>query len=195
MSLIKWKKLSSLKKIKNHPYLSATFQLCLLCFFFFGGLYLIDTQPDYAGGYTLTQFERTASYSDLPPSNAKNWEATTLPERLSESYVNANFSAEKKWTSLWYKKQFDAESISQYNLNNSPTWAFYIIKPFANVAIYLNGSLIGESGSMKPPLPSFRRDVMFSFPKTLLKPKGNILYYRVAVGSRTPWPNHLMIGA
>lgn len=181
-------------KGQNTSYLSVCVQLILLCVLFFGTLYFVDTEPSYGSDYDFYQFERTVSYSLTPPVDAKDWQETLLPERLPESFVDSHFPADKKWTSLWYRKTFNGVDLKEFTIEEHRTWAVYIIEPYANVAVYLNDSFIGSSGPMKPPIPSFRRPVMFTFPKALIKPENNVLYYHVADGSRTPWPNHLSIG-
>jgi hypothetical protein len=187
-SFITW-----LKKPSN-SYFSVTTQLLLLSVCFFSVLYWVDTEPTYGSDYEFFEFEQTVSYSSEPPVDSKDWHPVKLPQRLSESFVDKKFPAEESWTSLWYRKQFKGVDLKDFGQQNNRTWAIYIIEPYANVAIYLNDSFIGESGPMRPPIPSFRRPVMFQFPKELIKSGDNTIYYRVAVGSRNPWPNHLSIG-
>jgi signal transduction histidine kinase len=187
-SFITW-----LKKPSN-SYFWVTTQLLLLSVCFFSVLYWVDTEPTYGSDYEFFEFEQTVSYSSEPPVDSKDWHPVKLPQRLSESFVDKKFPAEESWTSLWYRKQFKGVDLKDFGQQNNRTWAIYIIEPYANVAIYLNDSFIGESGPMRPPIPSFRRPVMFQFPKELIKSGDNTIYYRVAVGSRNPWPNHLSIG-
>lgn len=77
--------------------------------------------------------------------------------------------------SAWYRLRFVAGAWP------AGLWAVYLPRPYANVAVFVNGELIGDGGPMTARLPVYRTPLLFTFPARLLHPGVN----EVAVRSVT----------
>lgn len=124
-------------------------------------LALLLWHPVHATVLQLTQAEVTAS--------GGGWQPLTLPDDWAKS--RPDFGG-----SLRYRVVFDAQGV--FNPLDVP--ALYIPRVCSNVAVTLNGTLIGTGGRMA--LPYTRNcfvPQLFTLPLPLLKPQGNVLELEV----------------
>jgi signal transduction histidine kinase len=79
--------------------------------------------------------------------------------------------------SAWYRLRFVAGARPE------PMWSVYLPRPYANVAVFVNGELIGDGGPMTAPLPMHRDPLRFTFPARLLRPGVNELAVRAVTNT------------
>jgi len=141
---------------------------------FFSTLYFLDQAPDVDPQFTLTLAERLDSFSEVPPENEAGWSTTLLPDY--DEIAGASYA------SVWYRFQFDSKDFKQSNSALDNRWAVFITSKYANSAVFLNGSFLGNGGNTKPPVPAYRRPQMYTFTASLIQERDNVLYYHYING-------------
>jgi signal transduction histidine kinase len=79
--------------------------------------------------------------------------------------------------SAWYRLRFVAPA------RPVSLWSVYLPRPYANVAVFVNGELIGDGGPMTAPLPVHRDPLRFTFPARLLHPGVNEVAVRTVTNT------------
>ncbi|MEO8062441.1 MAG: ATP-binding protein [Pseudomonadota bacterium] len=80
----------------------------------------------------------------------------------------------------WFRLRFDAGAAP------AGLWSVYLPKPFANVAMFVNGEFVGDGGPMVEPIPRHRRPLNFTFPARLLHQGENLLEVHVVTKTWGP---------
>lgn len=122
---------------------------------------LLGTGTRYDTGWratTLKVIESPASDpTDLP---SDGWR----PMRIGDSS-----KATSSPTSVWFRVDFDVAAPGK------DPWAVYIVRSYANVAVFVNGNAIGDGGPMRRPLPLHRTPLLFQFSSGLLQSGSNVV--------------------
>lgn len=107
----------------------------------------------------------------LPDSDllaGKNWHPVSLPHYWQHKHSDQS-------ASRWYRLHFDLKVTPR------KTWSVYIPRAIMNAAVYLNGKLIGQEGSMSAPLTRhWNKPYLFTVPVSMLEPRNNSLMIRLA---------------
>lgn len=119
--------------------------------------------PDPAWRHETASFVASpvATPRELP---ATGWRAVELPFRQPKPAVVPS--------SAWYRIPFDGAA------SDDELWAVYFARPYSNLAVFINGTFIGDSGSMVPPIPMHRGPLLYKFPARLLHAGDNVLDVR-----------------
>jgi signal transduction histidine kinase len=91
------------------------------------------------------------------------------------------------WSSGWFRLAFERGQ------NADGLWAVYLPRASANVAVFVDGELIGDGGAMTAPLPMYRAPLRFNFPAKLLRADGNRLDVRVVSDRWGPSLNRIYV--
>jgi signal transduction histidine kinase len=106
------------------------------------------------------------SHPLIPGENAL-WEPATLPDRWNVTHPEANGF-------IWYRLSLPVEKAPD------EPYAIYIPRVSMNLALYLNGQLIGSGGSFAEPVArNWNRALLFDIPASLLRPGENLIHLRV----------------
>ena len=92
--------------------------------------------------------------ASLPPVDAPGWQPTVLPER-------APLRAGQREQRAWYRLRFQG-GPPPANLQ-----ALLLRRPLSALQIYVNGTLLGDSGVARHPLPVYRSDLRYNLPPAL----------------------------
>lgn len=111
------------------------------------------------------QLSDAATPSEVP---ASGWQPVRLPHSSARPPAGERASA-------WFRLRFDAGALP------AGLWGVYLPRPYANVAVFVNGEFIGDGGPMAAPLPLHRNPLRFNFPAKLLHPGENELQVRSVV--------------
>jgi signal transduction histidine kinase len=103
----------------------------------------------------------------LIPGEDAQWEPATLPDRWNVTHPEANGF-------IWYRLSLPVDKTP-----NEP-YAIHIPRVSMNLALYLNGQLIGSGGSFSEPVArNWNRTMLFDIPASLLRPGENLIHLRV----------------
>lgn len=105
------------------------------------------------------QVERLLSDSDALPAGATGWVPVSLPDR-------APSIADAPLQRAWYRLSFTGGSAPER------LQALLLRRPVAALRIHVNGTLIGDSGVDRRPLPVYRSDLRYNLPPALWRPQG-----------------------
>jgi len=115
------------------------------------------------------QYSPEDTYNEISTSHSQiqlNWQSVDLPD---DWYKN-----KRKQQQLWYQTQVNVDKISE------KIWAIYIPSVTHNVAVYINGIWIGQSGKFSDPVSrNHNKPQLFSFSSGLLKPGENRIDIKV----------------
>lgn len=161
-------------------------QILALSVIFFSALYFIDRAPEIDQQYQLINSARLESFETHPPADELDWADANLPD--SQQALGSTYA------SIWYRFRFDRDRFQNEADSNDERWAVYAIAGYSNAAVYLNGSFLGNGGNIEPPIPIYRWPLKFSFHGSLLKDKGNELYYHYVKGTPDAYIDPLYIG-
>ena len=107
--------------------------------------------------------------STLPPAPEAAWQPQALPDAWKTSRMEFGGT-------LWYRIEIDASALS----NTTAVPALYIERVCSNMAVHLNGVVIGTGGQLEPP---YSRNCftpqLFSLPQALLGPGINTVHLQV----------------
>ncbi|MFO1496247.1 MAG: ATP-binding protein [Lysobacterales bacterium] len=103
--------------------------------------------------------ERLLSDAEQPPAGATGWVPVTLPDR-------APLRAEAPLQRAWYRLSF-AGGPAPARLQ-----ALLLRRPVAALRIHVDGTLIGDSGVDRRPLPIYRSDLRYNIPPALWRAEG-----------------------
>jgi signal transduction histidine kinase len=135
------------------------------------GLIAVRTQPPVPRIATAEYVQSDAARpQDLP---ATGWQHVAL------GYAGAAPAGEAT-ANGWFRIAFDAGPAP------AGLWSVYLPKPFANVAMFVNGEFVGDGGPMAAPIPRHRTPLHFTFPARLLEPGENLLEVRVVTRTWGP---------
>ncbi|MFT5453157.1 MAG: signal transduction histidine kinase, partial [Enterobacterales bacterium] len=161
-------------------------QIIGLSAIFFSVLYFVDRTPEVDQQYQLINSARLESFEKHPPADALDWTKATLPD--SQDALDSTYA------SIWHRFRFDREHFPSSEEQTDDRWAVYVVAGYSNAAIYLNGSFLGNGGNIEPPIPIYRWPLKFAFHESLLKNKGNELYYHYIKGTPDAFIEPLYIG-
>lgn len=116
---------------------------------------------------TLASARFTVSPQPLIPGEDLRWEEVALPDRW-----NINHPATGGF--IWYRLSLP--------IGSAPTepYAIYVPRVNMNLALYLNGQLIGDGGRFSEPVArNWNRALLFNVPASLLRPGENLIHLRV----------------
>jgi signal transduction histidine kinase len=156
-------------------YLLVLLQILLLTALVLAVLYVVDRPPELGSQYRLVSAERLDSFSTQPPDVTAQWSVVTFPD--------SGYDQQTAYSSVWYRMSFDLDQLDPAEGKKDDRWAVYIDTRHANAAVYLNDQLLGDGGNLSPPVPVYRRPLLFSFPASMLKVEGNTLHYRYVNGT------------
>lgn len=163
-------------------------QFVALCVMFFGVLYYVDRPPNISDQLRFDSADRLNSYAVAPPVAEAGWRPV--------DFVDYENTGSGSWQSIWYRLNFDRNRFDKHEAGNKAgsRWAVYIGTNVGNVAVFLNGSFLGDGGNMEPPIPAYRRPQMFTFSTSLLKDTGNQLYVHYVRGTKNVFVQPIYIG-
>lgn len=135
-----------------------------------GALALFAASGLHAQVVTIRQAEVSqGSGAVAAGAGAPSWQAQTLPDDWGRS--RPDFGGE-----LWYRMTVDATEL----LRGHQVPTLYVERVCSNLAVYLNGSLVGSGGQMT--LPYSRNcftPQLFLLPQALLRPGANTIHIQV----------------
>lgn len=103
----------------------------------------------------------------LIPGEDAQWEPATLPDRWNVTHPEANGF-------IWYRLSLPVDKTPD------EPYAIHIPRVSMNLALYLNGQLIGSGGSFSEPVArNWNRTMLFDIPASLLRPGENLIHLRV----------------
>ncbi|HKQ15865.1 MAG TPA: ATP-binding protein [Steroidobacteraceae bacterium] len=122
----------------------------------------VDRSPQIDPALLRSKFRVVSSDSVQPPPFRED-----LPPEDFTGYVDYTPVDARNIASVWYQVELD--------MNEAPRelWAAYFPLSYGTFAVYVNGSLVGESSQMRPPFAYFRTPLYFEFSSSLLRPGTN----------------------
>jgi signal transduction histidine kinase len=117
------------------------------------------------GAIVLGRAERLLSSAHEPPlADNPAWKTVTLPDSAPKATGSPAVA--------WYRIHVDIDP-SQHSL-----WALYLRRPWTTVAVWVNGELVGDSGTARNPLPFYISDLRFTIPAGLARRGDNQILVR-----------------
>jgi signal transduction histidine kinase len=137
--------------------------LALVPFAFLLFMKLIDRAPPIDPSLLRSTFRAIESESAQPP------DFSGVPEDDFAGMVDFIPVNARNIASGWYQVQIPLPEAPR------ELWAVYLPVPYATFAVYVNGSLVGESSPMVPPYAFFRTALYFEFSPALLRAGTNTI--------------------
>jgi len=108
----------------------------------------------------------TANFTNIPE---ESWTTTTLPDNWRKQEENKGAIING-----WYRANVELEEAP------NQLWAILISSSRMNVAVYLNGKLLGDGGRFTDPVSrNWMTPLLFSIPSGLLKANKNTIHVRL----------------
>lgn len=106
---------------------------------------------------TIDRPELILDAGDSPPPDSRpGWHAQPLPDLWG-------VARRRVATAGWYRADFDLPAAA------AEPWAIYLPRPGMNVAVFLDGTAVGDGGRLDEPLArNWNRPLLFPVPATLL---------------------------
>ncbi|HNL24536.1 MAG TPA: hypothetical protein PKN67_07435 [Pseudomonadales bacterium] len=137
--------------------------LCLLL----GGWLLLALQSGWTQTLELREARFLLSDAQQPPADDAAWQPQPLPDIWTQSRNGIGGVG-------WYRFDFD------WSGDEPLTQAIYLPRLCMNVAVYLNGVLIGDGGRFDEPLArNWNRPLLFLLPRDALRSGHNRLHLRL----------------
>ncbi len=132
----------------------------------------LTSQVEDSNVVQITEASFIFDAADQPPPDTAPWESQALPD-------NWNLSRPGSGGIGWYRATFTLKDADG-------SQAVYINRASMNSAVFINGILIGDGGSLEEPVArNWNRPSLYVVPRPLIKSGGNILHVRLRAYPRT----------